>query len=821
MSETLIIILLIVILIVLYLQKNDLYQKLSTLDAKLRHLQEDIQLLIEKSKGVKIEEPFKDAPPEVVVLPVVKPVETKAPEPVVPPEIKVEEPIEEMWAITDEGMETYEVEPIKSFAEAATSYRAQPVKPARKSFTERHPDLEKYIGENLFNKIGIAILVLGMGFFLKYAIDKNWINEIGRTFIGIITGGALIGIAHRMRKTFAAFSSVLVGGGIAILYFTITIAFQQYHLFSQTLAFIIMILITAFTVLLAINYDRKELAILAILGGFTSPLMISTGAGNYIVLFSYLLLLNIGMLVLAYFKKWNILNVICYAFTIIMFGVWLTKDVINAESGTVVPYFGALIFATLFYFVFFLMNVINNIKERTKFKALEISILLSNTFLYFSVGMLVLKSMDATAFQGLFTALLGVFNMIFAYTLYKNERVDKNLTYLLIGLVLTFCSLVAPIQLQGNHITLFWAAEAVLLLWLSQKSGIKIIQTASEIVLALMIVSLAMDWVQVYTITSDLSWLRPFSNRGFITGIVSIISVWLIGALLRKETDDKIMYLYAIDLKTYMQVISGLLIFLVYIVFRLEVNHQAAWYLNDELYIIVGCFNYLFIILMFLSFVKETAPLWIKAFFIGIGVFNILAFPVFYNKELIALRLSDLQNGFSMLNLTCHLLIVVLFFITLYQVYRAVKQLNVSEYLNAFQWFASILVLFVLSAELDHLVVALYGNPDTWSDLVDNITQKAGYAILWGVFGFVSIYLGMRWKSRNVRIISLCVFAITLLKLFIFDLRGLSEGGKIAAFLSLGVLLLIISFMYQRLKRILLNDDKDAVAAPVPDQPNE
>src|ERR1044071_3245685 len=98
--------------------------------------------------------------------------------------------------------------------------------PKRPSFFERNPDLEKFIGENLANKIGIGILVIGIGFFVKYAIDQDWINEIGRVFIGVLCGGILLGLAHWMRKKFSAFSSVLVGGGIAVLYLTIYIAFH-------------------------------------------------------------------------------------------------------------------------------------------------------------------------------------------------------------------------------------------------------------------------------------------------------------------------------------------------------------------------------------------------------------------------------------------------------------------------------------------------------------------------------------------------------------------------------------------------------------------
>ncbi|POY37420.1 DUF2339 domain-containing protein [Solitalea longa] len=816
MIEALIFILLLVILVVVIQQKNDLNQKSTYLSYKIDQLTELInsQSVKVEPKGEQSTQTAIDVQPNVISS-VVKPEVEPSPE---KDEIYAERlffPEEsDHLTLSDSGISAYEPEQsIPSFAEASAALRNQSEEiPTKKSFLERNPDLEKYIGENLFNKIGIAILVLGMGFFLKYAIDKNWINEIGRTFIGIVTGGALITIAHRMRKSFAAFSSVLVGGGIAILYFTITIAFQQYQLFSQTIAFLIMVLITGFAVLLSISYDRKELAILAILGGFTSPLMISTGEGNYVVLFSYILILNIGMLVLAYFKKWNILNIICYAFTIIMFGAWLSTKVIMVGSDAEnVPYVGALLFATLFYFVFFLMNIINNIKEKTRFNAAEISILLSNTFFYFSAGILVLNSMQAEVYQGLFTALLAVFNLVFAYVLYKNERVDKNLIYLLIGLVLTFCSLVAPIQLHGNYITLFWAAEAVLLLWLSQKSGIVYIRVASVIVMTLMFISLAMDWIAIYNTgaiyQTTLKFLRPFSNSGFITGVAAIVSVYTTLKLLKNDESESHL-VDGIKVESYKTALSVISVILIYVLFRLEINYQAAYYFNEELFIIVGCYNYMFIaILLYLSVrAKEKISLFAKQFLGAVGLINLIAYPVFYNNQLILLRLQNMINGFSTFDVLLQIVLVVLFFVTLFQVYRLVKVLSNENLLRIFQWFAAVCMVFILSSELDHIGAAVYGNPETYADILTEVTHKTGYAILWGVFAFILIHLGMHWKSKNVRIISLSVFAVTLIKLFVFDLRGLSEGGKIAAFLSLGALLLVISFMYQRLKRILLSD---------------
>jgi uncharacterized membrane protein len=83
--------------------------------------------------------------------------------------------------------------------------------------------------------------------------------------------------------------------------------------------------------------------------------------------------------------------------------------------------------------------------------------------------------------------------------------------------------------------------------------------------------------------------------------------------------------------------------------------------------------------------------------------------------------------------------------------------------------------------------------------------RRVGYPILWGTGSFLFMWYGMRHKLRTVRILSLCLFGVTLLKLFLFDLRGISEGGRVAAFICLGILLLVVSFMYNKLKHLLID----------------
>lgn len=796
--EFLVIIVLIVVVIMVVNLKNNLSSRFDSLQRKLDSILEEqrrartAETLSREVKSIQREEP------SILQhqVPVVKPEPPKQELPK-EPEIKKEEIAKPIERFT-----------IPAMAPPRTIKPVKPVaKPPKPGFFERNPDLEKFIGENLANKIGIGVLVLGIGFFVKYAIDQDWINEIGRVFIGILCGGILIGIGHWLRKTFKAFSSVLVGGGIAVLYLTIAIAFHEYKIFNQTSAFILMLIITGFAVALSLAYNRIELAVLSILGGFASPFMVSTGEGNYVVLFTYILILDLGMLVLAYYKKWNLVNIISYVFTVLLFGIWLGTQFDNS-SGSMIG--GAIIFSTLFYLVFFLMNIINNIKERTAFKTIEISLLLSNTFFYYAAGMVILNNEAAELYKGLFTAGLGIFNFFFAYALYKNSRVDRNLVFLLIGLVLTFISLAAPIQLKGNYITLFWAAETVLLLWLSQKSGITLMKVASGILMILMIFSLMLDWQQIYLTSND--DLSIIINKGYITSLVVLISIGLTIYLLKNESRENA---YVPFYKGALLVVG---IILLYTAQLLELRHQLYQHGFDYTAqnIIIGSYNMLFVLGLLLVderlFVEES----VKRLFAFWGVVVMLAYLFYYHDQIIWAREDFLRFDKSVTGFAFHYVLIFLLLviagITLKRM-RRLTDFNEKTH-QLYSWFYVFFFVFIASAELDHTVLLISSNR-TVESMAHVLSQnhKIGYPILWGITSFLLIVIGLKTKRKHLRIISLTLFLITLLKLFIIDIRGISEGGKIAAFISLGVLLLIVSFMYQRLKKILLSD------GPAPQEP--
>lgn len=671
------------------------------------------------------------------------------------------------------------------------------------TFFERNPDMEKFIGENLVSKIGIAVLVLAIGFFVKYSIDKNWIGPVARVANGIAGGSILILLAHRFRNKYKGFSSVLAGGGIAVFYFTITLAFQQFHLFGQTTAFIIMIVITIFAVVLALLYGKQELAIIALIGGFLAPLLVSTGSGNYKVLFGYLIILNCGLLAIAYNKAWRILNLLSFIFTALMFGSWLLfLDYFETD----ITYRNGFLFATVFYLLFFIINIAHNIKEKKKFISSDFGILLANTSLYFVAGIYCLNNMEAREFKGLFSAAMGVFNLCVSYFLFRKQKVDNNILYLLIGITLTFISITAPIQLNGNYITIFWASEAVLLYWLFTKSTIRIIQYTATIIWSLMLISLLMDWQYLYGPFSEK--LAIVTNKGFITSIFAAIATYTLFLIRRKESDYIRSIAVAVPGKNTFRIVALILLFGAG---ALEINHQFVNYYPNTginlMYLVLYAVIFINIIITVTQKIKALQLNWITGItMLAVSIFLYLACsPSAYN-----IQRSILTGENSSFHLIAHWAAAVLAGLMLYRFIKILLQNKATES-NGFHFitwlFCTVTVIF-LSIEVHLIANQFFYAADNPLENIRRIYIKTGLPILWGLCSFTFMWLGMHYKYRTLRIISLSLFTLTLLKLFIFDIRNIPAGGKIAAFFCLGVLLLVVSFMYQRLKKIIIDEEK-------------
>ena len=705
-----------------------------------------------------------------------------------------------------------------------------PKKSWLENFRENNPDIEKFIGENLINKIGILILVLGISFFVKYAIDKDWINEPARVGIGVLCGALVMGVAHRLKKNYAAFSSVFVAGAISIFYLTIGIAFHDYHLFSQTVAFIIMVFITIFSVFVSVSYNRKELAVLSLIGGFAVPFMVSTGEGNYKVLFTYIAILNIGMLIIAYFKKWNLVTLLAFIFTCLLFSAWFGKGFYDDK----IPYRGALFFATIFYIIFSVATVINNLRNKGVFTKLEYFIMIANTFFYFGMGISIIENWG-TDYKGLFTVVLALYNLVYAIFLYRKFGLDKNAIYLLLGLTLTFITLAIPIQFKGNYITLFWAGEAVLLFWLSQKSKINTFKLGAILVQVLMLGSLIMDWEKYYS--GNEMELKPFLNRMFITGIVSLASLFLTDKLLKREKEMTASFSFKFNPAVYRNGVLSVLILVAYFTGMLEINYQSEDYISNYYSATSYCVLYHFIFSIGLIYfvLKLKSKVWNNALLVLAAVNILLYIAIFFQLSFNEMRENYLINSSSKSAIFIHyiLLVCLAYFGNVLIKYKNESSLATIFNHKAALWIFAFCIVYVLSNEV--IIHGLMFSSDLISNaelakfpipkpneynyqkelFVDSALSaakiqiiKIGYPILWGVLSFVFLIIGIKKQNKQLRIIALSLLGITIVKLFFYDIKNVSETGKIIAFILLGVLILIISFVYQKIKKLVVDDIK-------------
>lgn len=784
--------------------------KINTQQRTIEQLIESVNNLTrslnEKQKQAPVEtrrepDPIPPAPEPVVI-----------PEPIAPtvyPDL-IEPPIKPEKEPEKEPFLSEKVAPVEKKPTAASwpndqwddrqlEYQKAPQKP---SWLPDRENLEEFIGGNLANKIGIAVLVLGIAFFVKYAIDRNWISELGRVSIGLLCGAALIVLAHRTRNRYRAFSSVLMGGGLAILYFSIAFAFHAYGLISQQAAFIILLLTTAFAVLMALYYNRQEIAILAALGGFATPFLVSTGQDNYVALFVYLIVLCAGMTILSWFRKWPAVNIICLIGTSIVYGGWLINRLFF-NGAKPFPYEHALLFATAFFLLFMGMHTINNLRLRKKFAAGDFILVLSTQIGYYAAGMTAVSYMTTADAGAWFTLAVSAFNLVAAWLFYRFTIVDRDFVWLLAGLGLTFLALFGFLHFEGHQTTLFWSAQAVLLHFMFARTQIKLLFRSSILLQLLSLISLIFLWADRYS----LSQMPILFNQAFITTVGVSFALFLHRLIVLRYRLDDVYNRFLKNLGASLQYVAVGVVLLGGLI---ELCYQINLRFPNAPVSMLYAQMYVYAVLLGISvFVQKklSGPIVLQA-----GALMVIFSYLFLSglSTRVHTYLHEMgAPGYFVAHWISALLAasLVWLFIRNLLVYA---EATWKDYRKMFTWLAVMSIIVLLSAELYHINHALYlGNPELhphWQ----NLYFKAQLSILWGLCSFVMIWLGLRYRYQPLRVISLVLFTITLAKLFLYDIRNIPPGGKIASFILLGVLLLTVSFMYQRIRAMLVDPDKDS-----------
>jgi len=655
----------------------------------------------------------------------------------------------------------------------------QTVKP---KIIEEDSELEKdwlnpvfdFIKQNALTIIGIFTLVLGIGYFVKYAIDKNWIGENARMGIGFLAGFILIITAHFIRKNYTIFSSIITGGGIAVLYFTTTIAFREYHLFTQNIAFVITCAITLLSIFLSYRYNSETLIVFSLFGGFLAPLMISTGQSNYIFLFTYLSLLNIGMLITVYLKNWKSVGWIAFIFTAIYLYFW-TIEKTDLTS---------IIFYIVTYIIFYAFALQNYLKTNLLSK-LDILMLVLINFSSI-IGLVYIFSILRYEPLSIFPLSFAFINVFFAFREYQNKKFERNYS-VFSGIAISLLTLAVALQFKTHLITSVWAIEASLLLYIWKKTNHNIFKIFFYLLFPLVILSQIMTWTEYINNEKHLTLIL---NPVFLTSLVVIASCFFNLILLKKESKEKS------DVEFFENAFKVLCFGVIYFSILFELIYQ----LSSQHFVVIITYSFLYSIVFTSLLLILKKRLSISGDLENLLIYGLLfLFIAHITNSQIVLAIIAKEIGLSFYWI--HLIYLAPL------VYLNIKLIPQSEFLKQKVGYLLVSIVCILSVSFEIYRIYIFSNNTTYQ----NIFQLQEYfsilylPIIWAVLSCGFIFAGLKKNIPELNKIGFGLLGITILKLYLYDVWQMDNVSRIIAFIILGIILLLSSFMFQKFKNMLKN----------------
>ncbi len=375
---------------------------------------------------------------------------------------------------------------------------------------------EVRLGQKWLLIAGLVITVLAVGYFLKYSFDRNWIGPTGRVSLAYLAGIVMLGGGEFCRrKRLDPFGLYVLGGGIAVLYFASYAAFQIYHLIGQAPAFGLMALVTAFAGLLALFYNTKWLAVLGIIGGFLTPVVLSTGTDNQVALMTYMAILNAGILGIAAFKQWRLLSYLGLTFTWLLFSAWYFTDYTDSKFWT------TTVFLNLFFLTYAIAPFAYYFSKRQKQPVIGFSITIPNVFLAFGFSFAMIRDLFTLQWVSVVSVAYSAVFLTMATYLHRRNRESIDAFILLLAKGLLFLVITVPILFSAHWITVFWAIQGVFLLWAALRLGNSRLRAGATMLLLIAVVKL---FIHDYPAVFDLQLTDFYYGSGFK---VALLERWV------------------------------------------------------------------------------------------------------------------------------------------------------------------------------------------------------------------------------------------------------------------------------------------------------
>jgi len=653
--------------------------------------------------------------------------------------------------------------------------------PTTPSQTTPSQSFEQLIGKRWMTWTGVAILFFSTAFFLKYAFQNNLIGPTGQVILCALAGVAVLVAGTRfIRKEMRALGQGLMGLGMAILYVTFAAAASSIYtppVLTQAPAFLLLAAVTVAGMSLAVLHNASPIALLAVLGGLAAPLLVSTGHNSRDALFTYLLLLDLGVLGVAFFRQWRTLDAVAMVGTYALFAGWFVKFYDKLQLA---PTLGWL---TFFYIVFLCLPFVFHLLRKTDVALERFLLALANAVFAFGFFWTTLHEEHQ---QSLGFIALGLALIYFLMGTAFRRRLpsDGKTLFGSIALAVTFLTMAFPLHLHAHGITLAWAVEGPVLLYLGFRFRYFPIRLFSAIVLALAVFRLFTEHWPLHT-----GLYEPFFNRRFLSAALIPLAMAVSGWIHQRISPegywpDRTMKLIA----TLGGGILGLILVQVegcdwldmemgrYTAFSVA---SAIWTAGALIYLYVGRYT-------------KSSTTWMV---------GSLALFIASIQGIVALGQSWPTAGLPFLNIR---FIALLFFIIALFLYAHVIGISSIAVESA----STIKPLFWGMGILALLVLISFEIPTFLTNGLNSSEETAQMAmtLTWGFYAAALLAVGFRRQARVIRYCALGLFGISALKLLLVDMRQTEDLLRIVSFMAVGGLMLAASYFYHRLEKKLSSD---------------
>ncbi len=656
--------------------------------------------------------------------------------------------------------------------------------------------LEQRIGTRWVLIAGVIAVIFAVGFFLKYAYDNNWIGPLGRVIIAAIAGLIALTIGEvTRRRGYGIVAKGVTALGFAILYLAVFAAYAYYHLFaSPTPAFLLAVLVTAAAMLYAVSLNSILMAFLSLLGGFLTPVLVSTGENRPKALFTYVLILGVGAMLSAYYRKWRTVNLLAFLGTFLLYVGWFEKfyrpEIIKVAEGAPGQMPIALAWLGVFFGVYLLLPLLYELVKKVKAKQEDVLLVLANAAVvfYYLWTILFAEYREGLAFcaLGMCAAHLLVMSVVI-----RRCKDDVNLRLALLAIGLFFLTIAVPLRLKMYAIAMAWAVEGVILAVIGLRYRSIWTQVGAAVALLLSFAQL-IHRLPMHTAMFDLVFNPAFGTWCFVVGALLVCHIMYraTSRLAEVERGQISQFLYA----------ATLLLLMVAVImewwWHCEHNLLVNLVASPRNYFLKGMVT-IFAVFLLLFVIRPIRPRGmvckvLATILAGVGsVFTMVVFTEFYESSFVIF--ANVEFG------RVAIFVAALFAVSWLLRREREEDESGRKFATAFV-LAGIFVLWVLLTEEIYLY---WYCRNRFAERIANwrFLSHMYISVMWAVYGAVLMVAGFWRKVPLLRYFALGLFVLLLAKVFILDTSTVKSVYRIAAFLATGVTLVGVSYLYQFLKK--------------------